>query len=222
MIRCSTALAPRCFIRTPLQVIRRSPPKSETGAGAGDNVSGNPRKSCLDPCEMSQCRSAMHLQLPRRHVSGSDPLGSRAWAWFHQFELDRQLADGADPAGSLALQARGHQLVGAHFRRQLVAQLDCALAKAERPPHWHSVSLPVQAAEIGAAGEALAELRQTLQDPELASVRGIALAACLITDRNGPLYHCSARRATGRRGFQRAVNPRISWEVTSGTSSCGQ
>jgi hypothetical protein len=97
MIRCSTALAPRCFIRTPLRVIRRSPPKSETGAGAGDNVSGNPRKSCL----------------------------------------------------------------------------------------------PVQAAEIRAAGEALAALRQTLQDPELASVRGIALAACLITDRNGPLYHCS-------------------------------
>ena len=130
----------------------------------------------------------MHLHLPRRHASGSDSFGSRAWAWLHQFELDRQLADGADPASSHALQARAHQLLSTRFRRELVAQLDGVLAKVEHPPHWHSVSLPVCAVEVSAAREALEALRQALQDPAVPSVQGIALAACLINDPDGPLY----------------------------------
>jgi hypothetical protein len=131
----------------------------------------------------------MHLHLPRRNASGSGSLGSRAWAWVHQFKLDRELADGADPGRSPALQARAHQLVGTHFRRELVAQLDAVLDKAEHPPHWHSVSLPVRALEVRAAHNALAALRQALKDPGAPCVRGVALAACLINDPDGPLYH---------------------------------
>jgi len=130
----------------------------------------------------------MDLHLPRRHAPGSDSLGSRARAWFHQFELDRQLADGADPASSPALQARAHQLLSTHFRRELVAQLDGVLAKVEHPPHWHSVSLPVSSLEVRAAWQALEALRRALQDPAVPSVQGVALAACLINDPGGPLY----------------------------------
>jgi hypothetical protein len=106
----------------------------------------------------------------------------------HQFELDRELADGADPARSPALQARAHQLAGAHFRRELVAHIDGVLAKAEHPPHWHSVSLPVQAAEVHAARQPLQHLRAALLDPSTPCIQGVALAACLVNDPSGPLY----------------------------------
>ncbi len=119
----------------------------------------------------------------------SDSLGSRAWAWTHQSELDRELADGADPAQSGALQTRAHQLLGGRLRRGLLAELDVVLAKAEHPPHWHSVSQPVQALEVQAARASLEMLRAALQQPAAGCVRGIALAACLINDHSGPLYH---------------------------------
>jgi hypothetical protein len=131
---------------------------------------------------------ALMLHLSRHHASGSGSLGSRARAWVHQFELDRELADGADPARSPALQARAHQLLSGHSRRELVAQLDAVLTKAEHPPHWHSVSLPVRALDIHAARQSLEALRAALHDPAAPCVRGVAIAACLINDRSGPLY----------------------------------
>ena len=130
----------------------------------------------------------MHLHLPLRHAPRSDSLGSRARAWVHQFELDRQLADGADPASSPALRARAHQLLSAHFRRELIAQLGGVLAKAEHPPHWRSLSLPVCAEEVRTARQSLEALHQALQDPAVPSVQGVALAACLINDPHGPVY----------------------------------
>jgi hypothetical protein len=148
----------------------------------------------------------MHLHLGHRDHANPGSLGSRAWVWLHQFELDRQLADGVDPASSPALQARAHVIVGARFRRELVAQLQCVLAKAEHPPHWHSSSLPVCAREVRAAREVLGALARALQTEAVPAARGVALAACLITDPHGPLYQraaCSeistlARDATAR------------------------
>jgi hypothetical protein len=114
---------------------------------------------------------------------------SRTWAWLHQFELDRALAAGADPSASPALSTRAHQLQSPHVRRELLAQLDSALARAEHPPHWHTPSLPVLAAEIRAAKADLEALRALLDGPAACAVRGIALASCLINDPTGPLYH---------------------------------
>ena len=130
----------------------------------------------------------MHLSLHRRNASGPGLLGARAWAWLHQAELDRDLAGGADATDSPALRTRAKQLTGAHFRRELVAQLDAALDKAEHPPHWRSVSVPVRAFEVRAARASLTALRQALLDPGVPCVRGVALAACLINDPDGPLY----------------------------------
>jgi hypothetical protein len=132
----------------------------------------------------------MHLRLrPSRHASErSESLGVRARAWCHQFELDRELAAGADPTRSPQLQARAHQLTSAHFRRELVAQLDGALLKADHQPHWHSASLPVQSSRVREARESLQALRQALQGSSVVCVRGAALAACLLNDPDGPLY----------------------------------
>jgi hypothetical protein len=108
--------------------------------------------------------------------------------WLHQFDLDRELADGADPAGTPALQARARQLLSTHFRRELVAQLDGVLAKVGHPPHWHSASLSIRSGEVGGAREELSALRRALVDVAEPPVRGVALAACLINDPDGPLY----------------------------------
>jgi hypothetical protein len=70
-----------------------------------------------------------------------------------------------------------------------MARLDCALIKAEHPPHWHGVRLPVQASEVRAARPTLEALREALSGSAPADLRGVALAACLINDPTGPLYH---------------------------------
>lgn len=131
----------------------------------------------------------MHVHLPRRHASQDDAHGSRAWVWFHQFELDRELAGGADPNSSRALQTRARQLTSPHFRSELIAQLDCAQRKAEHPPYWRSASLPVRVHEILAARPQLEALREALCDQRAPSVQGLATAACLINDPTGPMFH---------------------------------
>ena len=112
--------------------------------------------------------------------------------WLHQFELDRQLADGADLAGSPALQARAELIVTTRFRTELAAHLHRVLAKAEHPPHWHSAALPVCAPEVRAARDDLEVLARALETAPAPAARGVALAACLINDPHGPLYQREA------------------------------
>jgi len=113
----------------------------------------------------------------------------RARVWLHQLELDRALAGGVDSDGSLELEVRAEQLRSAHFRRHLVAALGAALAKADHPPHWHSGAVPVRVAEVIAARTALEDLREALLSSATPSLAGLALAACLLDDPDGPLYH---------------------------------
>ncbi len=131
----------------------------------------------------------MHLHVPRRRSFDRDDHRSRAWVWLHQFELDRELAGGVDPDSSRALQIRAHQLTNPHFREELIAQLDCALCKADHPPHWRSASLPVRAREVQAARPQLEALREALCHRADLSVQGLAMAACLINDPTGPMFH---------------------------------
>ena len=131
------------------------------------------------------------VRLPRRY-SDAEKHPSRAWIWLHQLELDRQLAQGVDPSTSAPLQARAQRIVTEHFRHELVAHLHCIQARAEHPPHWHSATLPVCAAEIRAGRGALDALAGALRDATAPAVRGVALAACLINDPHGPLHQPSA------------------------------
>lgn len=130
-------------------------------------------------------RLALH---PPRRSSRPAPMGLRARAWWHQSELDRQLSDSAEPGQSPELATRAHQLASANFRLELVAQLDSVLAKAEHPPHWRSVSIPVQASEVEAARAALLALRRAILDSPTLYARGAALASCLLNDHGGPIY----------------------------------
>ena len=129
----------------------------------------------------------------------------------HQFELDLQLADGADPASSPALQTRAHQLQAIHCRRRLVVEIDAALAKAEHPPHWHSVRLPVRTPDVRAARDALLALRHALAAGEEPCVPGLALASCLLNDLQGPLY----RPCPGGDVVQLADRPGRLWPPTN-------
>jgi hypothetical protein len=132
----------------------------------------------------------MHLHLPHpQRPQAADALGLRARVWRHQSELDRDLAGGATPRQSPEHQARARQLVSQRCRRELVAELDIALAKAEHAPSWHSASLPVQTAAIRDARAELSSLRRALLESQPPTLRGAALASCLLSDPQSPLYH---------------------------------
>ena len=128
----------------------------------------------------------MHLAHP--HLPHPGSVGSQVSVWLHQFELDRRLADGADPESSPDLRMRARVLAGPRFRRHLVAELESVIARAQHPPHWHSASLPVCAAAVRDAEGPLRRLAGALRTPGVPPVRGVALAACLINDPTGPLY----------------------------------
>jgi len=119
----------------------------------------------------------VHLHLPHPHHQQSgdapaNPLGLRARVWSHQFELDRDLAAGALPDRSPEHEARARQLLSDRCRRQLLAELDSALLKADHPPHWHSASLPVQT--VSEQRAALATRRRArIFSPERSSRPGL-------------------------------------------------
>lgn len=135
----------------------------------------------------------MHVHLPHPHrpqAADAPPgaLGLRARVWRHQSELDRDLAGGAPPDRSPEHEARARQLLSQRCRRELVAELDTALAKAQHPPAWHSASLPVQTAAVRDARTELGSLRQALLEREPLALRGAALASCLLSDPQSALY----------------------------------
>jgi hypothetical protein len=133
----------------------------------------------------------VHLAHP--HLPHPGSVGSQVSVWLHQFELDRRLADGADPESSPELRLRARVLAGPRFRRHLAAELESVIARAQHPPHWHSASLPVCAAAVREADDPLRRLAHALRAPGVPPVRGVALAACLINDPTGPLYDRSRR-----------------------------
>ena len=130
----------------------------------------------------------MQLRFPYRRALGSGSLSGRARVWVHQLELDRQLADGVDPASSPALLTRARQLQAIRCRQQLAVQIDAALGNAEHPPHWRSVRIPVRAVDVRAARDALCGLREALLACDADGLPRLTLAACLLNDPQGPLY----------------------------------
>lgn len=116
-------------------------------------------------------------------------LGLRARVWRHEFELDRDLANGVQSGQTPEHEERARQLRSSRCRRALVTELDIALAKAEHPPSWHSVSLPVRSAAVLAACSELSALRQALLESDPPTVLGAAIASCLLNDPQSPVRH---------------------------------
>jgi len=120
--------------------------------------------------------------------SGHASLAVRSHVAWHQLELDRDFAAGADTAASPEHEVRANQLLGRHVRRELAGCLDSVLDRADHRPHWHSTALPIQVAAVHAARDELKRLRDALLDDPCRSVRGVALASVLLHDDRSPVY----------------------------------
>lgn len=102
-------------------------------------------------------------------------------------DLDRQLANGADPMVSDELSLRVGQLRSAGTRVRLACALRGAveLANGHRAP---LISTRLRRPAIRDSDELLLALADRLRDGEQLGVRGLAMTARLVNDHSGPLY----------------------------------
>jgi hypothetical protein len=119
-------------------------------------------------------------------------------AWLFRRELDRRIAQGADPASSPELGRRARQLVSPEFRARMAAGLRRAIVAAEQPwPSRLSARVPVQRSAILDERERLLSVVWTLTEEETVSARGVARVEELLTDGRSPLYYPAPRGALG-------------------------
>jgi hypothetical protein len=102
-------------------------------------------------------------------------------------ELDRQLANGADPILSDELSLRVGQLGSARTRVRLACALGGAveLANGHRAP---LITTRLRRPEIQENHHLLLALADRLRDGEPVGVQGLAMTARLVHDRSSPLY----------------------------------
>jgi hypothetical protein len=125
--------------------------------------------------------------LARRDQNTLAPAWVRLAARLLAPSLDGKLAQGIDPLTSEILSARVQQLVALSMRRSLATgYLD--LVTAARAPHSPlSPAVPVVRSRVIAAETLIREIAQALIGP-LPRVRGIAMAAALLSDGAGPIF----------------------------------
>ena len=117
-------------------------------------------------------------------------LAQSSRAWLFRRELDRRIAQGADPESSPELSRRARQLVSSDFRARMAAGLRRAIAVAEQPrPTSLSARVPVQRSAILDERERLLGLARTLTEEQAVSARGMARVEELLTDGRSPLYY---------------------------------
>jgi hypothetical protein len=129
--------------------------------------------------------------LARREQLSVAPAWARMAARLLAPSLDTKLAQGVDPLTSEILNARVQQLVALSMRRSLaLGYLD--LVEAAGAPHSpFSPVVPVVRARVVAAESLIREIAQALVAP-LPRVRGIAMAASLLSDGSGPIFHLAS------------------------------
>jgi hypothetical protein len=117
-------------------------------------------------------------------------LAQSSRAWLFRRELDRRIAQDADPASSPELSRRARQLVSSDFRARMAAGLRRAVAAAEQPwPSPLSARVPVQRSAILHERERLLGLARTLTGEQAVSARGMARVEQLLKDGRSPLYY---------------------------------
>lgn len=109
---------------------------------------------------------------------------------FTRLNLDRELAEGADPAASPALMLRSEQLRSRKARERIARAIDRVLEMpiGERQPYLGPPRLPVLNRRVGPNVERFEELAAKLRGAGPHPVRGLAMASALIEDPKGPLY----------------------------------
>jgi hypothetical protein len=106
-------------------------------------------------------------------------------------DLDRRLADGADPMESDELSLRVGRLGSAAHRTRIATALRRAVQIADGH-HAPLVTTRLRRPEIHENEELLLAIADRLRDGEPLGVRGLAMTSRLVSDRAGPLYRPGA------------------------------
>jgi hypothetical protein len=131
--------------------------------------------------------------LPSRQLARRSRGALLGGTWLHlrtmwrAHELDRQLADGADPMLSDELSLRAGQLGSKHNRARLSHALRRAVevATGAHPP---LITTRLCRQTIRGNEELMLDLASRLSDGGPLGVEGLAMTARLVDDRAGPLY----------------------------------
>jgi hypothetical protein len=111
--------------------------------------------------------------------------------------LDRRIASGVAIDAQWALVARARRLLQPSFRARLAGHWLELLNSAERPVRFADPRVPVRRAAVRAAAEDIRKLVGRLQAAGPLAACGVASAAVLLTDSQGPLYDHRSCRTLG-------------------------
>lgn len=120
-------------------------------------------------------------------------------AWLHSWELDHQLAAGASPQASAALEARARRIVGSRNRRRVADGLARTLSAAGMTRPVFTAAARPRAKEVLDASTVLATLDRHLRGSEPVAPAAIAMLQLLLTDCTSPLYQHTEAGGLGSR-----------------------
>jgi hypothetical protein len=107
--------------------------------------------------------------------------------WTHRIDLDRELAEGANPTTDAARALRARQLSSLGCRRHLAAGLRWLVKQARQPTQSpRVVAVPPNRCQVEEARELLLMLAARLEDAEEPCPRAVALASFLVSDPVSP------------------------------------
>jgi hypothetical protein len=134
---------------------------------------------------------------PRRRRHGW--IGPALSARLHGWELDHQLAAGASPRATAALQARARWITSPRNRRRVADGLARARDSAQTARPGFTAAVRPRAREVIDASTVLASLDQCLRGGEPVAPAGMAMLGLLLTDCTSPLYQPAGAGELGSR-----------------------
>lgn len=120
-------------------------------------------------------------------VSPGRALSLAVRVWTHRIDLDRELAEGANPTTDAARALRARQLSRRRCCRHLAAGLRWLVKQAEEPARspW-VVAVPPNRRQVLEARGLLLMLAARLEDTDEPCPRAVALASFLVSDPGSP------------------------------------
>ena len=103
-------------------------------------------------------------------------------------DLDRRLAEGADPSDDPLLTLRAERLLTPAERAMTAAGLERVVATAQKPSTPFSAAVPIRRGAVRGARRELMALAGDLRHLRSVRPRGVAIAERLLTDPGSPLY----------------------------------
>ena len=150
-------------------------------------------------------------------------LGTRLRAAWAREELDRRLAEGADPDTNPLLQTRAARLVMPASRATLAAGLERAVAAAHDPGAPLSSAVPVRRGPVRGARHELMGLAGELRHMPEPRPRGVAMAERLLTQPSSVLFTASSSAEVSRAARDAVDNMRADdVPITRGTPGEGR